>query len=106
MDAEKVLTVMRSVRDYLVGYRWGQIVMSGIPQNIEEPEDAAPIVTYTGKLRRGRNLTFIRDPEGMKVTVWNESIVRLITYPSFRTMCKYVEEAEVSLFAAQMEENL
>ena len=106
MDAEKVLTVMRSVRDYLVGYRWGQIVMSGIPQDMEEPEYPAPIVTYTGKLRRGRNLTFIRDPEGMKVTVWNESIIRLITYPSFRTMCKYVEEAEVSHFTAQMEENL
>ena len=106
MDAEKLLGTLRAVRDYLVGYRWGQIVMAGIPQDTEEPEYQAPIVTYTGKLRRGRNLTFIRDPEGMKVTVWNESIMRLITYPSFRVMCKYVEEAEVSLFAAQMEENL
>ena len=105
MDADKALNVARAVRDYLVGYRWGQIVMEGIPQGMEEP-DTAPVVTYTGKLRRGRNLTFIRDPEGMKVTVWNESIIRLITYPSFRTMCKYVEEAEVSHFTAQMEENL
>ena len=106
MDANKALNVARAVRDYLVGYRWGQIVMAGIPQNMEEPEDTAPIVTYTGKLRRGRNLTFIRDPEGMKVTVWNESIIRLITYPTYQVMCKYVEEAEVSLFTAQMEENL
>ena len=105
MDADKVLNIARAVRDYLVGYRWGQIVMAGIPQGMEEP-DTAPIVTYTGKLRRGRNLTFIRDPEGMKVTVWNESIIRLITYPTYQVMCKYVEEAEVSLFAAQMEENL
>ena len=106
MDADKALNVARAVRDYLAGYRWGQIVMAGIPQGMEEPEGTSPIVTYTGKLRRGRNLTFIRDPEGMKVTVWNESIIRLITYPSFRAMCKYVEEAEVSLFAARMEENL
>ena len=106
MDADKALNVARAVRDYLAGYRWGQIVMAGIPQNMEEPEDTAPIVTYTGKLRRGRNLTFIRDPEGMKVTVWNESIMRLITYPTYQVMCKYVEEAEVSHFTAQMEENL
>ena len=106
MDAEKVLNVARGARDYLVGYRWGQIVMEGMPPDLGNPEYPMPIVTYTGKLRRGRNLTFIRDPDGMKVTVWNESIMRLITYPSFRTMCKYVEEAEVSLFAAQMEENL
>lgn len=106
MDAEKLLGALRAVRDYLVGYRWGQIVMTGIPQDLEEPEYPAPIATYTGKLRRGRNHTFIRDPDGMKVTVWNESIMRLITYPSYRVMCKYVEEAEVSLFTAQMEENL
>ena len=106
MDADKALDIARVVRDYLAGYRWGQIVMAGMPQDMEEPEYPAPIVTYTGKLRRGRNLTFIRDPEGMKVTVWNESIMRLITYPTYQVMCKYVEEAEVSHFAAQMEENL
>ena len=106
MDVENVLNIARGARDYLAGYRWGQIVMAGMPQDMEEPEYPAPIVTYTGKLRRGRNHTFIRDPEGMKVTVWNESIMRLITYPTYQVMCKYVEEAEVSHLAAQMEENL
>ena len=106
MDADKAVDIARSVRDYLAGYRWGQIVMVGMPQDMEEPEYPAPIVTYTGKLRRGWKHTYIRDPDGMKVTVWNESIMRLITYPTYQVMCKYVEEAEVSHFAAQMEENL